>query len=48
MDVGGIVDPIFFMALAEGLNTRTSFLGGTIMLLVMALLLLTIKQENKE
>lgn len=48
MDVGGIVGPIFFMALAEGLNTRTSFLGGTIMLLVMALLLLTIKQESKE
>jgi len=47
MDVGGIVGSIFFMALAEGLNTRTSFLGGTIMLLVMALLLLTIKQERK-
>ena len=48
MDVGGIVGPIFFMALAEGINTRMAFSGGTVMLLVMALLLLTIKQESKE
>jgi DHA1 family solute carrier family 18 vesicular amine transporter 1/2 len=48
MDVGGIFGPIFFMALAEGINTRTAFSGGTVMLLVMAVLLLTIKQESKE
>ena len=48
MDVGGVVGPIFFMALADGINTQTAFAGGTVMLLVMALLLLTIKQENKE
>ncbi len=48
MDVGGIVGPIFFMALAEGINIRTAFSGGTVMLLVIALLLLTIKQESKE
>jgi len=48
MDVGGIVGPIFFMALAEGINTRTAFSGGTVMLLVMAVLLLTTKQERME
>ena len=48
MDVGGIVGPIFFMALAESINTRTAFSGGTIMLLVMAVLLLTTKQERTE
>jgi MFS-type transporter involved in bile tolerance (Atg22 family) len=48
MDVGGIVGPIFLMALTEGFNTRTAFTGGTVMLLVIALLLLTIKQESKK
>lgn len=48
MDVGGIVGPIFFMALAEGIHTRTAFSGGTVMLLLMAVLLLTIKQEKTE
>jgi MFS family permease len=48
MDVGGIVGPLFFMALAEGINTRIAFSGGTVMLLIMALLLLTINQKSKE
>lgn len=48
MDIGGVVGPIFFMALTDGINTQTAFAVGTVMLLVMALLLLTIKQESNE
>ena len=46
MDVGGILGPIIFIELATGINIRTPFVGGTITLLVMALLLLTIKKES--
>jgi MFS family permease len=48
LDMGGIVGPIFFMALVGDINTRAAFYGGAIMLLIMALLLLTIKQESTE
>ncbi len=48
MDVGGIVGPIVFMALVESINTQVAFAGGAILLIVMAVLLVTVKQERAE
>ena len=48
MDVGGIVGPIVFMAIVGSINIEAAFAGGTVLLLVMAFLLMTVRQESAE
>jgi MFS family permease len=48
MDVGGILGPIVFMSLATGINMPSAFLGGTLVLIAMALLLCTMPRASGE
>ncbi len=46
MDVGGVVGPIVFMAVVDNINTEAAFAVGSVLLLGMAFLLITVRQES--